>query len=126
MGNPVVHFEVGAADAERARRFYADLFDWDIRVDPSGYGLVSTGSPVGIAGGLMPAPAGRPAWVTFYVSVEDLEKSLVRAEELGGRRLVGPQPLGGGMAFAMFADPDGNPVGLVHEAEQARTEEGTR
>jgi len=116
MGNPVVHFEVGAVDAERARRFYADLFDWDIRVDPSGYGLVDTGSPVGIAGGLLPAPAGRPTWVTFYVSVEDLGKALVRVQELGGRRLMGPQPIGEDMAFAMFTDPDGNVVGLVQEA----------
>ena len=116
MGNPVVHFEIGSVDAERARRFYADLFDWDIQADPSGYGLVRTGSPVGIAGGVMPVPPGRPAWVTFYVSVDDLDKTLARVEELGGRRLVEPQPIGPDMAFAMFTDLDGNVVGLVREA----------
>jgi hypothetical protein len=116
MGNPVVHFEVGAVDAERSRRFYAELFDWDIRLDPSGYGMVGTGSEVGIAGGLMPVPEGRPPWVTFYVAVDDLDEALARAEKLGGQRLVEPQPIGEDMAFAMFADPDGNVVGLVREA----------
>jgi predicted enzyme related to lactoylglutathione lyase len=120
MGNPVVHFEIGAADARRARRFYSDLFGWDVQVDESGYAMVGTGSAVGIAGGIMPAPAGRPPWVTFYVSVADLDKALVRVDELGGRRLMGPQPIGEDMAFAMFTDPEGNVVGLVQEPEAAR------
>jgi predicted enzyme related to lactoylglutathione lyase len=118
MGNPVVHFEVGAVDAERARRFYAELFDWDIRVDPSGYGMIGTGSPAGIAGGLMPTPPGRPAYVTFYVGVDDLDEALARVVELGGKPLVEPQQISAEMAFALFTDPDGNVVGLLRDTSR--------
>lgn len=115
MGNPVIHFEIGAVDGDRARRFYSDLFEWDIDVDPSGYGVVRTGSAAGIGGGLMTAPEGRPSWVTFYVGVDDLEKYLARAEQLGGQRVMGPMPVGDAGAFAMLADPDGNVLGLFTE-----------
>lgn len=115
MGNPVVHFEIGANDAPRARDFYTGLFGWQIEVDPSGYGMVQTGSAAGIGGGIMSAPEGRPTWVAFYVAVDDLEKYLARAEELGAQRIMGPTPLDGTRAFAMFADPEGNVVGLFTE-----------
>lgn len=115
MGNPVVHFEIGAEDVARAREFYARLFDWQIDVGPSGYGAVRTGSGDGIGGGIMPTPDGRPAWVTFYVAVDDLEKHLALAEELGGRRIMGPTPIDGMGSFAIFADPDGNVLGLFTE-----------
>jgi predicted enzyme related to lactoylglutathione lyase len=111
----VVHFEVGAADPERARRFYEDLFGWKIMTDASGYGLVDTGSDdLGIRVGVMPS-GGRPSWVTVYVALENLEESLTRAEELGGRRLMGPTPLGEAGSFALFNDPEGNMIGLFVE-----------
>ena len=40
----VVHFEVPFDDAERARSFYREVFDWQIQSMPEmGYNLVSTG-----------------------------------------------------------------------------------
>ena len=115
MGNPVVHFEIGATDVDRARDFYSRLFGWRVEPDPSGYGMVRTGSEVGIDGGIMPTPEGRPSWVTFYVGVDDLDKHLALAEELGGRRVMDPTAVGGTGAFAMVADPDGNVFGLFAE-----------
>ena len=115
MGDPVVHFEIGGTDVERTRTFYSTLFGWSVRPDDRGYGLVSTGSDDGIAGGIMAVPPGVPPWVTFYVGVDDVEKSLARAEELGGRRLMGPASVEGVGQMGMFADPDGNPVGLFTE-----------
>jgi len=56
MGDPVVHFEIGGADGERTRKFYSDLFGWDIRMDEAGYGVVDTGSDTGIGGGIMQTP----------------------------------------------------------------------
>ncbi len=112
MGKPVIHFEIGSTDVETARRFYGELFDWKISVDGSGYGLVSTGSESGIGGGIMPAPEGQRPWLTFYVEVDDLEKYLARAADLGGSRLMGPTPIGEMGSFAMFRDPDGNVIGL--------------
>ena len=45
--------------------------------------------------------------------VDDLDACLDRAERLGGRRMVPPTDLPGDFGrFAIFADPDGNAVGL--------------
>jgi predicted enzyme related to lactoylglutathione lyase/CBS domain-containing protein len=115
-GAPVVHFEIGAADGERSRRFYSELFGWGVDVDErTGYGVVRTGSEVGIAGGIASSPPGVPSWVTFYVAVPDLDAALARAGVLGGRTVVAPTEIGPGMAFAMFADPEGNIIGLFRE-----------
>ena len=115
MGNPVVHFEIGGHDAARTRAFYSELFDWDVQGDPSAYGLVDTRSEVGIRGGIMQTPPQVPAYLTFYVDVDDLDKYLMRAQELGGSKVLGPMVIGRIGAFAMFADPDGNLVGLFRK-----------
>lgn len=119
MGNPVVHFEIGGKDLTTTRDFYSELFGWDISVDKtSGYGSVDTGSDVGIRGGVMQTPPGAPPYVTFYVGVDDLDKYLERAGTLGGKRLVGPMPIGEIGSFAMFTDPDGIVIGLFREVPQ--------
>ena len=44
MPNPVVHFEVSSADAEKAQKFYGDLFGWHIDANnPMNYGMVDLG-----------------------------------------------------------------------------------
>lgn len=118
MGDAVVHFEIGGADGARSRAFYTELFGWSVAPEVHGYGVVSTGSPAGIGGGIMQTPSGVPPWVTVYVEVDDLEKSLSRAEELGGQRVMGPAPIGERGEVAMFTDLDGNVIGLFAGTEQ--------
>ena len=115
MGNPVVHFEIGGLNAQRTRAFYSELFDWDVQGVPGGYALVDTRSEAGIRGGIMQAPPQAEPYVTFYVGVDDLDKYLTRAQELGGSKVLEPMQVGRIGAFAMFADPDGNLVGLFKE-----------
>ena len=116
MGAPVAFFEVSSPDAERAQRFYGELFGWQVAADPEmgGYGLVDTAAgETAIGGGIGPVEEGDSAGVRIYVRVDDLEGTLQRAEQLGGTRLVPPTDLPAGYGrFAMFVDPDGNAVGL--------------
>jgi predicted enzyme related to lactoylglutathione lyase len=108
-------FEVVSSRPERAQAFYSDLFDWTVDVDPSmgGYGLVDTGVEGGVIGGIGPSMAPGDTGVKVYVRVDDLGAYLDKAEALGGQRLVEPTELPGDFgSFAVFADPDGNPVGL--------------
>ncbi|MEV6304085.1 VOC family protein [Actinoplanes sp. NPDC051861] len=114
MGRPVAFFEIISTDAARARTFYGDLFGWSSADEEGGYALVDTGAgETAIGGGIGQAESPDEAGVKIYVRVEDLEKSLARATELGGATLVEPTPLPGDYGrFAVFADPDGNPVGL--------------
>lgn len=116
MGDPVVHFEIGGKIAERTRAFYSELFGWDIGMDEAGYRPVDTRSDIGIRGGMMLTPPEVPPYLTVYVAVDDLDKYLKRAEELGGSTVLGPMPVRGIGAFAMLGDPDGNIVGLFREA----------
>lgn len=116
MGAPVAFFEIGSADHERAQKFYAELFGWQVAADPAmgGYALVDTAAGDGaIGGGIGPLAEGEQPGTRIYVKVDDLDSYLKRAEQLGGTRLVPPTDLPGEYGrFALFADPDGTPVGL--------------
>jgi uncharacterized protein len=109
MANPVVRFEIGAADDQPLVKFYGELFGWGLQAVADGYTLVDTRGGSGINGGIGRSQTGEP-WATFYVEVDDLQGSLDRAEALGGRTVWrAAEP---GMVFAMFGDPDGLLVGL--------------
>jgi predicted enzyme related to lactoylglutathione lyase len=112
----VAYFELTSPDHERAQKFYAELFDWQIAADPAmpGYGMVDTGAgEAAIGGGIGPSQAPGDTGVKFCVRVDDLEAYLARAERLGGRPLVPAMDLPGDYGrIAVLADPDGNPVGL--------------
>ena len=111
MADPVVRFEIGAADDQPLVRFYGELFGWGLQAVADGYTVVDTRGGGGISGGIGRSQSGEP-WATFYVEVEDLQASLDRAEALGGRT-VWPVAELPGMAFAMLGDPDGLLVGLL-------------
>jgi predicted enzyme related to lactoylglutathione lyase len=115
MAQAIAFFEVTSPDHERAQKFYAELFCWQVAADPAmgGYGLVDTGAGDGaIGGGIGPGAEGERG-VRIYVRVDDLDAYLDRAEALGGKRLVPPTALPGDFGtFAICTDPDGNQVGL--------------
>jgi predicted enzyme related to lactoylglutathione lyase len=120
MGNRIAYFEIGAGDHETLKRFYGELFGWHINDVADTYSLVDTGAGSGVNGGIGRSSDGTP-WVSFYASADDPQAVLDRAESLGGRTLLPVTELPG-LTFAMFNDPDGNPVGVVKtpvEGEQA-------
>jgi predicted enzyme related to lactoylglutathione lyase len=116
MGQPVAFFEVISPDQERAQKFYAEMFGWQVNADPAmgGYALVDTGAGEGaIGGGIGTSDDPADSGVKIYMRVDDLEGYLDRAERLGGRRLGEPIDLPGDFGrIAIFTDPDGNKVGL--------------
>jgi uncharacterized protein len=110
---PVVHWEIGAADPERLRAFYGELFNWTI-----GDGPIMR-IPPGV-GGPEPGPGGHirasdRGGVTLYVQVRDLSASLARAAALGGTVVREPFDVPGGPTLAAITDPEGNPVVLVQQ-----------
>jgi uncharacterized protein len=118
MGQPVVHFEIVAKDADQLKRYYSELFGWEINSDnPMNYGTIdreSNLSPdgIGIGGGIGPAPEGYDGHVTFYVGVPDVGASLAEAERLGGTRMMGPDKVMEGIEIGLFTDPQGHVIGL--------------
>jgi uncharacterized protein len=111
MGRPVVHFEVTGKDPGKLQQFYGDLFDWKIDANnPTNYGIVDNDGN-GINGGVGGSPDGS-GHVTFYVHVDDINASLQQAESLGGKTVM-PRTELEMVTLALFADPEGNVVGLV-------------
>jgi uncharacterized protein len=119
MGQPVVHFEIVGRDGEALKRYYSELFGWEIDSDnPMGYGIVSrdgnTGDDgVGIGGGITAGPPGYDGHVTFYVQVPDVEAALATAERLGGTRMMGPDTVMDGLVIGLFTDPEGHVIGIL-------------
>ena len=110
MGAPVVHFEIGVKDLEKAQEFYGGLFGWTF----SPYGpaaMIDTGSQQGINGHLT-AHGHDQNYCTVYGQVEDLEASIQQAVELGGKVMIPVTEVPGMGHFAWVADLEGNLVGL--------------
>src|SRR6516225_861117 len=100
-------FDISTPDAPRARRFYQDLFGWQVNVLDATYALVGghDGRP---AGGIGQAGPGSPyTGLVAYFPVDDVDTALARAEQLGGSRVLPPTdtPVS---RIAVFTDPDGN------------------
>ena len=52
-----------------------------------------------------------PNYLMVYITVDDLQACLDKAESLGGETLVTPFEMPGGMGqIAVFRDPDGNTI----------------
>ena len=123
MGQAVVHFEVVGKDGEKLRKYYSELFGWNIDADnPMNYGMVArddnktADGNFGIGGGVAQGPAGYEGHVTFYVAVPDVEAALQKAESLGGRRIMGPENIMDMVELGQFADPEGHVIGVVKDA----------
>jgi len=112
MGNPVAWFEVVGKDGKKLQDFYGGLFGWKIDANnPMNYGMTDA-SETGIGGGIGGSQDGSTQ-LTFYVAVDDLQAALDKAGTLGGKTVMDPMDVPGGPTIAMFADPEGNVVGLM-------------
>ncbi|MDX6411666.1 MAG: uncharacterized protein QOE91_1182, partial [Gaiellaceae bacterium] len=67
----------------------------------------------GVPGGIGQDPEGYEGHVTFYVEVPDVEAALVKAESLGGTRVMGPETIMEQVTLGQFKDPEGNLIGLT-------------
>ena len=116
MGSPVAYFEIVSPNAERLRGFYAELFGWTtVDIGDPTYTMIDTGAGDGAIGGGIGEPQRPtdPGGTKIYVRVDDLQDYLDKAGLLGGRTVVPPTALPGDLgSFAVFADPDGQLVGL--------------
>lgn len=124
MGQPVVHFEIIGNDPAKLRGYYGELFGWEFNTgdattekvsQPGTYGFVdgsTTGDGNGINGGIG-GGQGHERRVLFYVGVPDVESALRKAEGLGGKRRMGPEPESGDFTVGHFIDPEGNVIGVA-------------
>jgi uncharacterized protein len=125
MSGRVVHFEIPFDDGDRAREFYQKAFGWNITHLPDmDYTMVSTGptsqeqgpTEPGYIGGGMLQRSELSQGPVITVDVDDIDATLAKVEQLGGKT-VRPKAQVGQMGFAAyFNDPEGNLTGLWQNA----------
>jgi predicted enzyme related to lactoylglutathione lyase len=79
----IVHFELLAADADRASAFWNGLFGWNVGgsvMDGFDYRMFDLGE--GMGGAIYPAEA--PGKMNVYFDTHDIEASIAKVRELGG------------------------------------------
>ena len=82
MEGQLVHFELPAADAGRAKEFWKSLFGWKFREwsGPVEYHMLDGIEP---GGAIYPADDGAGSGPIVYFATSDIEASIARARELG-------------------------------------------
>lgn len=103
--------ELMTTDPAAAADFYGKLFGWSVQNMDMGTGpyLVAKTGETSVAGlmGMPPgAPAMPPAW-GCYVTVDNVDQTLARCSELGGKTLVPPMDVPGVGRMAVLQDPQG-------------------
>ncbi len=119
----VVHFEIPAADLDRAKEFYAAAFGWTSYTVPMGdsdYVTVTTvpvdratmmpTEPGAINGGLVEKSAAMSAPVVT-IGVGSIDAALEKVTVSGGSIVLPRTEVSEG-AFAYFKDSEGNLMGL--------------
>jgi uncharacterized protein len=121
MPGKLVHFELPAQDATRARDFWSGLFGWefsDSGVTGLDYFMVRTGED---QGGAVYTSDGSIRGPVVYFDTDDIDASLRMLRELGGDGDE-KQPIPGVGWFARCRDTEGNEFSLFQSDESVAHE----
>ncbi|MGD8569089.1 MAG: VOC family protein [Gammaproteobacteria bacterium] len=109
--------ELMTTDLTSAKAFYGELLGWtlqDVKAGDMDYTIVKIGDQQ--VAGMMTVPPDMknmpPAWGA-YVTVDDIDACIARAESLGGKVCVAPQDVPDIGRFAIIADQQNAMLGLV-------------
>lgn len=130
MSQRPVHFEIQAADIERAKKFYGGVFGWEFQDWPMPGGATYVGimtapkesTELGINGGLLqrPCPPPQPEQGTnaFVCTMQVDDFDAIAAKILAAGGIVAmPKFAIPGMAWqGYFLDTEGNTFG-IHQAD---------
>lgn len=127
--NRVVHFEIHAKDTEKIKKFYQEVFGWEMQQmgpDMGSYVVVKTGEPmpkdaasIGINGGITTRVGELPKGsepVNAYVCIigvehtDDMVKKILAA---GGTMALEAMEVPGVGRLAYCKDPEGSIFGIL-------------
>jgi predicted enzyme related to lactoylglutathione lyase len=136
--NPVVHFEMPAEDKERMKKFYTNVFGWQMQQfgPEMGEYVVVTTSEVGedhfpkqrgtINGGFYQKTKDMgEQHPSVVISVEDIRESMKKVKEAGGKILGGdpnkpgePGDIPGIGLYCSFIDTEGNRISMLQPSQR--------
>jgi hypothetical protein len=103
--------DLNTPDPARAKEFYSAWLGWKIEAgehDTSGYMHIQNGEAM--IGGIPPTkfrnPNAPPHWM-IYFQVADVDATVAKAKELGGKAYMEPTSMEGVGRLAVVADPQG-------------------
>ncbi len=112
--------ELMTGDMEAAKKFYTEVLGWtaeDMEMPgDSAYTVFKIGDEQ--VGGMMQTPPDlaqmgvQPYWGA-YISVDDVDASARKVEELGGKVLAPPMDIESVGRFAVVQDPQGASFGII-------------
>jgi predicted enzyme related to lactoylglutathione lyase len=104
--------ELNTTDYEKAFEFYSKLFDWKLtestEMGPGFiYQMYQRQDAEGSCGGMCNSAKMQnfPAHWVYYITVDDLDKAVAKAQDGGANLVAGPMEVPGGSRIAIFKDP---------------------
>ncbi|MBN2908450.1 VOC family protein [Polycladomyces sp. WAk] len=104
-------FEINAKNPREVKGFYESVFGWKI-ADDDGESLNISGDEAGINGHIFRWPHEHPPYITFYVKVENIQATLDKVTQAGGKVMMPETEIPGDGTFALFTDPEGHVMGI--------------
>jgi len=120
--NKVVHFEIPFDDEERAKKFYAKVFDWEIQpMKEMSYVIVRSGPTdenympreTGfINGGMYKRDGVLAKNPVLVIEVESVDEHIKKIESGGGKVIREKTQVGDMGLYAQISDTEGNVIGI--------------
>lgn len=121
----VVHFHLPADDMERAKKFYHEIFGWELADTGMGksYTLATTVAtddkgmpkePGAINGAIYQREEPEESQL-IIINVPYIAEYLKKVEFSGGRVMVPESPIGDFAVYAQIKDTEGNVIGLYQD-----------
>ncbi len=127
----LVLFEIPFDEAERAKKFYSEMFGWKIITlseDNSYFRIIAAktkgneamGQSVekGAINGGLQKRGGRCMMPTFVIEVKDIDGTIDKIKKNGGKIVVDKEGMGDMGFYAQFDDPEGNRMGIFQPVKK--------
>lgn len=123
--------ELASKDLAAASKFYKELFGWTIKggnvtnadsdaAEMNYSEVVIGGKPVGGMYQITGRMGGMPSNWSTYVSVDDVDASAKRVEELGGSVVMPPMDIPQVGRFCIIKDPSGATIQMITLSDTQR------
>jgi predicted enzyme related to lactoylglutathione lyase len=126
----IVHFEIPSDNVERSKKFYSDLFGWNIEKVPTEklpedveYWGITTKDDKGnnaVNGGIMKRMMPEQQGITNYIDVRSVDEYSEKVKQLGGVVKVPKMPIPGMGYLAVCSDTENNTFGLWQNDSTAK------
>lgn len=109
----ITHIELSTRDLEESKKFYSDVFEWELKDYPD-MNYTTFEAEGGTGGGFSSVSDENPSGsVLVYINTPELEITLRKIRDAGGTILLEDYDIPGVGRMATFKDPTGNKVALL-------------